>query len=158
MSLSILIFPDTYEVQVPYVSSRLPEETANLTGKICIVSSRAFECQSIELELRGDLLVDHQTSFDVLNNLIEGMPPPIALLHHEVELPSHKFEIGHTIVEFSMPLSKKLPPSYEGLFVVSEYGTHHRTSSASVRTRHIWLTIMFALFLFVSNISLSNTH
>lgn len=158
MSLSILIFPDTYEVQVPYASSRLPEETANLTGKICIVSSRAFECQSIELELRGDLLVDHQTSFDVLNNLIEGLPPPIVLIHHEVELSTHKFEIGHTIVEFSMPLSKKLPPSYEGLFVVSEYGTHHRASSASVRTRHIWLTIMFAMFLFISKISLSNTH
>jgi hypothetical protein len=119
MSLSILIFPDTYEVQVPYVSSRFPAETPKLTGKICIVSSRAFECQSIELELRGDLLVDHQTSFDILNNLIEGLPPPITLLHHEVELSTHKFEIGHTIVEFSMPLSKKIPPSYEGLFVVS---------------------------------------
>ncbi|KAG2186599.1 hypothetical protein INT44_002823 [Umbelopsis vinacea] len=123
MSLSIVIFPDTYEVQVPYTSSRSPSETLpKLTGKICIVSSRAFECQSIELELRGDLLVDHQTSFDVLNNLIEGLPPPITLQHHEVELSTHKFEIGHTIVEFSMPLSKKIPPSYEGLFVVSREG------------------------------------
>ncbi|KAI8582742.1 hypothetical protein K450DRAFT_278042 [Umbelopsis ramanniana AG] len=135
MSLSILIFPDTYEVQVPYISSRCPLETPpKLTGKICIVSSRAFECQSIELELRGDLLVDHQTSFDVLNNLIEGLPPPITLLHHDVELSTHKFEKGHTIVEFSMPLSKKLPPSYEGLFVFIQY-----TLTAKMKCKK-WMT------------------
>jgi hypothetical protein len=120
MNLSIVIFPDSYEVQVPYTTSGVAP-TAHLTGKLCIITSRAVECQSIELELRGDLLVDHKTSFDVLNNLMEGMPPPVVHIHHEVELPLRRFEVGHNIVEFSMPLSKKMPPSYQGIYVVSVY-------------------------------------
>lgn len=125
MNLSILLFPDSYEVYVPYGSSSGTPQS-HLTGKLCIVTSRAIECQAIELELRGDLLVDHRTSFDVLNNLIEGMPPPVVHIHHEIELPIRKFEIGHTIVDFSMPLSKRMPPSYEGSYVVSPNPTTAR--------------------------------
>ncbi|KAJ2963794.1 hypothetical protein NQZ79_g1218 [Umbelopsis isabellina] len=134
MNLSLLIFPDSYEVLLPCSFSR-NSSVPRLTGKLCIIASRPIECQSIELELRGDLTVDHQTSFDVLNNLIEGTPPPIVHIYHEVAVPAQKLQVGHTIIEYSIPLVKKMPPSYEGSYASVDY-----TLGAKMRYRK-WMAI-----------------